>query len=226
MIEWCYLKIHVREHSKKCISKFKQLNLSGGACRRFDHKMATLCVEKKGGKAMQKCSIPRMSPVLFELPARLHSYRRWQSRLAATKLGSRERLRLEAVEREPTADLPTALSASCPGTFPWAGEEKPSSLLVAQIASRPNAPDVLAASRVYVGRLVGLGLYDGPTLKTIHECGVKFFGKLFSKCQSGTFLLCRSSLLRLRAHTNAATPQLNGSPPQRIMGKFKGTIAK
>lgn len=54
------------------------------------------------------------------LAARLHSYQRWQSRLATTELCSRERLRSQAVEREPTVDLPTALSASCPGTFPWA----------------------------------------------------------------------------------------------------------
>lgn len=92
------------------------------------------------------------------------------------------RLRLGAVEREPAADPPTALSASCPGTFPWAGGETEFS--AGSPDSKPSeCPDVLASSRVYLGRLVGLGLDDGPNLKTIHEV----FENTFSKCQSGTF---------------------------------------
>lgn len=107
-----------------------------------------------------------MSPVLFGRPAHLHSYPRGQSRLAATKLGSRERLRLEGVERAPTADPPAALSASCPGTFPWAGGGETLFSASSPDSKPSECPDVLASSRVYLGRLVGLGLDDGP--KTIH----------------------------------------------------------
>lgn len=163
-----------------------------------------------------------MSPVLFGLAAHLHSYRHWQSRLAATKLGSHERLRLQTVEREPTVDPPTALSASCPGTFPWAGEEKPSSLRVAQRARHPNARMCLVRWVLYIDRPVGINFCDGVAfLKRIYTVAFNLFN---IRAALLIFVTHSSSLLYTQAHPNAAARNVKRSWPQGIMGNFKGPI--
>lgn len=113
-----------------------------GACRRFDHKVATLtrdfCAENRGesdAKEQHSEDEPRSvrasSPLAF-LSTLTKSASSYQARFTRTSPLGGGRARADGGSTRGTFCLVS-------GDFPLGGEEKPGSLHVAQIASRPNA---------------------------------------------------------------------------------------